>query len=129
MLTDDDLFGDVLNVFTYVEYLSLGKLFYPKKVQIEKINGKIKDEVKINQASFENETPKLLVRPSDYQLKESAEDKTEISVTKRSEKIYFIELKDTDDRIMVVEFADFLVVAEASLESKNGELIISEAKK
>jgi len=128
-LSDDELFGDVLSSFTYTDYSTVDKLSYPKTIQIEKINGKVKDEVKISTANLINEVPKLLDKPTDYKLKEDTEVKPEIKIEKYSDNIYFIELKHTDDKVMVVEFNDFLLVAEAPLNSKNGELIISEAKK
>jgi hypothetical protein len=128
-LNDDELFGDVLSIFTYSEYSKKGKLFYPATIRIEKINGKIKDEVKISLADLIPEIPPLLDKPTDYKLKEDTEIKPEIKVEKYSDNIYFIELKHTDDRVMLVEFNNFLLVAEAPLNSKNGELIISEAKK
>jgi hypothetical protein len=128
-LSDDELFGDVFSTFTYSDYSTADKLFYPKTIQIEKINGKVKDEVKISTANLINEVPKLLDKPADFNLKEDTEVKPEIIVEKYSNNIHFIELKHTDDRVMVVEFSDFLLVAESPLNSVNGELIISEAMK
>jgi len=90
----------------------------------------VKDEVKISmRANIVKEVPLLLEKPIDYKLKEDTEITPEIKVEKYNDNIHFIELKHTDDRIMVVEFSDFLLVAESPLNSKNGELIISEAKK
>jgi glyoxylase-like metal-dependent hydrolase (beta-lactamase superfamily II) len=123
------LFGDVLSTFTYQDYSVAGNLSYPRTIQIEKINGKVKDEVKILTSNTTNEAPQLLEKPIDYSLKEDEETVSEIKVEKFSDNIHFIELKHTDDKIMIVEFSDFLLVAEAPLNSKNGELIISEAKK
>jgi hypothetical protein len=128
-LSHDELFGDVLSTFTYQDYSVAGNLSYPRTIQIEKINGKVKDEVKILTSNTTNEAPQLLEKPIDYSLKEDEETVSEIKVEKFSDNIHFIELKHTDDKIMIVEFSDFLLVAEAPLNSKNGELIISEAKK
>ena len=128
-LSDDELLGDVLSTFTYSDYSAADKLSYPKTIQITKINGKVKDEMKISTATLTNEIPKLLHKPADYKFKEETEIKPEIKVEKYSDNIHFIDIKHTNDKIMVVEFSDFLLVAEAPLSSKNGELIISEAKK
>jgi len=127
--SDDELFGDVLTTYTYSDYSNSSKLFYPKSIQIEKINGKVKDEVKISTAIIVTEVPKLLDRPLAYKVIQDTIIKPEIEVENYSDNIHFIELKHTDDKVMVVEFSDFLLVAEAPLNSKNGELIISEAKK
>ena len=128
-LNDDDLFGDVLSTFRYSDFVKLGQLDFPKKVEIEKINGKLKDEVIIQNVALINELPTLLTKPADYTLKETVLKNPEIKLEKYTENIYFLELKHTDDKILIVEFADFLVVAEAPINSKNGELIIAEAKK
>jgi glyoxylase-like metal-dependent hydrolase (beta-lactamase superfamily II) len=128
-LSADDLFGDVLTTITYSNFVTLEKVFYPKNILVQSINGKIKDEVKINAVTIANEAPALLVKPADYTLKNSEETQPEIKVDKYSDNIHFIELKHTDDKVMVVEFKDHLLVAEAPINSKNGELIIREAKK
>lgn len=128
-LSDDELFGDVLSTFIYNDYSTADNLFYAKTIQIKKINGKVQDVVNIDSANLINEVPKLLDKPIDYKLIEDKEIQSEVKVEKYSNNIYFIELKHTDDKVMVVEFNNFLLVAEAPLNSKNGELIISEAKK
>lgn len=128
-LSDDELFGDVLSSFTYSDYSTTDKLFYPTTIQIEKINGKVEDEVKITSANLTSDVPQLLNQPTDYKLKVESETKPEIEVEKYSENIHFIELRHTDDRIMVVEFNNFVLVAEAPLNSRNGALIINEVKK
>ena len=73
-LSNDELFGDVLSTFTYSDYSTFDRLSYPKTIQIEKINGKVKDEVKISTANLINEVPKLLDKPADYKLKEDTEE-------------------------------------------------------
>ena len=129
ILSYDEFFGDVLSTFIYKDYLAINNFSYPKTVQIEKINSKVKDEVKISRADIDELAPQLLAQPIDYKLKEDIETVPEIKVEKYNDNIHFIELKHTDDRAMLVEFSDFLLVAEAPLNSKNGELIISESKK
>tara|TARA_R110002050_G_scaffold2603_6_gene14878 strand:+ start:27267 stop:28730 length:1464 start_codon:yes stop_codon:yes gene_type:complete len=129
ILSYDDLFGDVLNTFRYNDYSVAKELSYPKTIHIEKINGKVRDEVKIsNLVKVIKKIPHLLEQPINYVLKEDTKIIPEIKVVKYSDNIHFIELKHTDDRVMVVEFSDFLLVAEAPLNSQNGELIISKAK-
>lgn len=128
-LNDDDLFGDILTSINYNSFSKIGELHYPEKMLIDKINGKIKDEIIVLNVSLSQTKPILLERPANYQFKEAEEIKPEIKIEKFNKNIHFIELKHTDDRVMIVEFSDFLLVAEAPINSKNGELIISEAKK
>ena len=128
-LNDDELFGDVLTTFHYNSYSELGKLRYPEKILIDKINGQVKDEVTISKASISQTKPVLLESPDNYQFQQEEKTNPEITVNKHNDHIHFIELKHTEDRVMVVEFSDFLLVAEAPINSENGELIIAEAKK
>lgn len=129
LLSDDEMYGDVVTSYLYSDYQKTGPLNFPATINIERINGKVKDEVKISSAHFTETSPNLLEKPANYAHKEPTEEKPEPKTEKYNDYIYFIELKHTDDKIMVVEFADFLLVAEAPLNSKNGELIISEAAK
>ncbi|MBS1491311.1 MAG: hypothetical protein JSS93_12355 [Bacteroidetes bacterium] len=128
-LGNDELFGDVLTTYVYKNYKAINNLSYPALVEIEKINGKVKDEVVIPAVSIVTELPALLNKPANYKFKDEVAPKPEIKVEKYSDNIHFIELKHTDDKVMVVEFNDFLLAAEAPLNSMNGELIINEAKK
>jgi hypothetical protein len=128
-LSDDELFGDALSSFIYKNYASENGVFYAKSINIEKINGKLKDEVTVSKASLNKTVTKLLDEPAGYSLKEDEAFKPDIKTEKYSPNIHFLELKHTDDRVMIVEFKDFLLVAESPLTSKNGELIINEAKK
>ena len=128
-LNDDDLFGDVLSTFVYEDFVKLGELSFPKRVEVEKINGKLKDEVIIINVALINELPTLLLKPTDYVLKETVVKTPETKLEKYTDNIYFLELKHTDDKVMIVEFADFMLVAESPVNSKNGELILAEVKK
>jgi glyoxylase-like metal-dependent hydrolase (beta-lactamase superfamily II) len=129
VLNHDELHGDVLSTFTYSNYTIKEKLFYPQMIEVEKMNGKLNDEIKILNASLVNKAPQLLNKPDDYKVKEDIETKPEIKVEKYSNNIHFIDLIHAGAKAMVVEFSNFLLVAEAPLSSENGELIISEARK
>ncbi len=128
-LGNDELFGDVVTALTYAEYATINKLYYPKLIVVEKINGKIKDEVTITGAQIMNDAPMLLNKPSGYVLKEEKVTEPVIKVEKHNENIHFVELRHTGTRVLVVEFNEFLFVSEAPLNSANGDLIIKEAKK
>jgi len=126
VLSYDELLGDVLSTLSYNDYSIINNLSYPKNIQIDKINGEVKISIA---ADIIKEIPPPLDQRTDYKLKEDTEVSPEIKIKKYSDNIHFIELKHTDDRFIVVQFGDFLLVAEAPLNSKNGELIISESKK
>jgi glyoxylase-like metal-dependent hydrolase (beta-lactamase superfamily II) len=129
-LSYDELYGDVTTSFIYSTYVTKDKLTYPNAIQIEKINGKVIENVKILTFKMVPNNIKLLEKPSDYKLIEPIEySKPEIKVTKYNNYIHFIDLSHTDDKVLVVEIDDYVLVAEAPINSKNGELVIAEVKK
>jgi len=128
-LSHDELFGDVETAYTYSAYLQIEDFYLAQHIEIKKINGKLLDQVDISHAKFTDSRPQLLKRPADYQLAEEDPNSASVSTSSFNEHIHLVELGHTDDRALVVEFSDFLLVAEAPLTSENGELIIAEAKK
>src|SRR5688572_17360483 len=84
-LRDHDLFGDVLTTVSYTNYSKIENLFYPVNIAIDKINGKVKDEVVISSGAFAQEAPKLLEKPANYQLKEDQQPQPEIKTEKYSD--------------------------------------------
>jgi len=129
ILSDDERFGDVLSTIHFNEYIIIENVPHPKEVLIDKINGKLHDNVAIETITIVEKPLNLLEKSSDYKIVEETPVKTNFNVQKYAKNIHFINLKHTEDRVLVVEFKDFLVVAETPLTSENGELIITEAKK
>ena len=127
-LSHDELFGDVITTTTYQDYATVGKLAYPRAIVVESINGKLTDKVTITAASTAP-APGLLTAPAGYALAPEAPAKPALTVEQFRPRIYLLGLAHTDDKVMVVEFDTFLLVAEAPLNSENGELIISAARK
>ncbi|CAM3931886.1 hypothetical protein MUGA111182_17925 [Mucilaginibacter galii] len=130
-LNDDEMFGDVLTTITYLDYTRAVSVYYPKKVLIEKVNGKLHDEIIIKNFVIIKEIPDTakLSKLKAYVMKPSVPVIPAVNVVRYNSHITFVELKHTDDRAMIVEFNDFLLVAEAPLNSRNGELILKEARK
>lgn len=129
-LTYDELYGDVVTSYIYSSYKKSKTLNYPSKIKIKKINGKVVDKVAIYNLEIIPDKLQLLYKPNDYRfITSKPENKTQIKTEKYNDFIHFINLIHTEDKIMVVEFEDFMLVAEAPLNSRNGELIISEVKK
>lgn len=129
VLSADDLFGDVLTTYTYQDYATLGRLVYARRVVIEKINGKLTDTVTLLSAA-PAASPSLLPAPTGYRLAPAAPaGPSPITVEHYGPHLHLLGLAHTDDKVLVVEFDTFLLVAEAPLTSANGELIIREAHK
>jgi glyoxylase-like metal-dependent hydrolase (beta-lactamase superfamily II) len=129
VLSDDELFGDVLSTFIYSDYRTLNGLSFPESIRIEKINGKVTDRVQLSGPNTTQPCPTLLSVPANYTLAKEKTVNPELRDEPYNTHIHFIDLKHTDDKAMVVEFADFLLVAEAPLNSSNGDILIAEAHK
>ncbi|WP_381508031.1 MBL fold metallo-hydrolase, partial [Spirosoma flavum] len=128
LLEADPMLGDLLTTITYQEYRRLGHSWQPTRITIDKVNGRLHDQVLLAQAKLTPQAPVLLQRPADYALTPVGEVTATLHSEKYSDHIYFITLPHTDDRVMLVEFTDFLLVAEAPLSSQNGELIIQQVR-
>jgi glyoxylase-like metal-dependent hydrolase (beta-lactamase superfamily II) len=128
-LNSDDLYGDVTTTINYCAFTTANNLYYPSLINIDKINGKLTDTVMLLTATITDRANSLLDKPADYKITGEKAVIPDISVEKYNEHIHFITLKHTNGRSMIVEFDSFLVLAEAPLNSGNGELIINEARK
>lgn len=128
-LDHHDLYGDILSTYTYYKPTTIRSLYIPRGIKIEKVNGRIKEEVNITQRSMIDKPTPLIEKPSQFAWQSEDMEKPELKTEAFSKHIHFIDLRHTNSKVMVVEFADFLLVAEAPLTSENGELIIKEAKK
>ncbi|MES2766942.1 MAG: hypothetical protein V4642_13795 [Bacteroidota bacterium] len=123
-------YGDVLTTLAYENYSNIGEVYFPKMVFIEKLDGRLKDTVVVSAVQIVNEVQPVLKKPEAFTWKEDkAEISPEISTQKFSKNIHFVNLNHIGARSMIVEFKDFLLVANAALTSENGELILKEARK
>ena len=129
LLSPDELLGDVTTTFSYQNYAVVAGVRYPTAIRVAKANGQVQDEVTIRAATVAAQVPPLLAPPPGYQLRPAGAEKPEVRVETFRPHLHFVELRHTNDRVLVVEFDTFLVVAEAPLSSANGELILREARK
>jgi glyoxylase-like metal-dependent hydrolase (beta-lactamase superfamily II) len=132
LFNDDELYGlygDITRSFNYSDYKNTNGLMYPATAAIEKINGKLHDTVLVSSAQIVDNITPILQVPKGYTIKQEEEKQIDVSIEKYSKNINLVHLKHDNFVSTVVEFKDFLVVADAPLTSKNGELIINEAKK
>ncbi|AUD06853.1 MBL fold metallo-hydrolase [Spirosoma pollinicola] len=125
----DDMLGDVLSTITYHDYTWVGASQQPTRMTIDKINGKLYDQVQLSPGTLLSEAPQLMAMPADFQWQTPQAPKPAAQVEHYNDHLYFINLPHTDDKVMVVEFKDFMLVAEAPLSSQNGELIIREVRR
>ncbi len=72
-LNDDELFGDVLTTIHYSSFVKKRNLYQPRKIQIDKINGKVIDEIVISDILFADSAPEILKKPEDYTIVEATE--------------------------------------------------------
>lgn len=126
----DELHGDIRTTYHYQDYQKAGSIYYPAAIYIDKIGGRVKDTVILSAAKQAADLPALLDKPADYKIQPApAPIPDTVTVRKHSEGLYFVELKSADEQVALVEFDDYWLVADAPLNSANGELIIKEAEK
>ncbi|MFI5263845.1 MAG: hypothetical protein ACHQM6_04965, partial [Candidatus Kapaibacterium sp.] len=131
-LENDDLRGDVETVYSYSSHrvpTEIREISVPDSIEIVKFNGKVKSGVKILSAKIVDSPPMLIEKPTNFRFTEEISAVPVDSVEKFSDHIHFIDLKHTEARSMIVEFSDFMLVIDAPLASKNGEMIINEVRK
>lgn len=129
ILSDDEMLGDVLTTINYLSYEKVGNVYHHRHSIIEKITGKITDTVSVSALAITDDLPVIITRPENYKFADPIRTQPEVSTEKYSDNIYFVELKHANERAMLVEFDTFFLAAEGPLNSKNGELIIQEARK
>lgn len=129
IISYDEIYGNVLSEFTYLDYEDIANLSYPKTINITRINGKLIENVKISEINLVDKFPNLIEKPIDYQIFKDTIHKTEIQVEKYNENMYFVNLIHDDTKVMFVNFKDFIVCLEAPLNCENSLLIISDIKK
>lgn len=129
LLDNHDFYGDVVSTYYYEDYDNAKKLFFPRSVFIDKVNGKVKDTVSITSANIVGTVQPVLKKPGNYKWKEEKEKKPDIEIVKYNDHIHFIALKHINTNTMVVEFSNFLAVVAAPVSSQVGEILITEARK
>jgi len=124
LLEADDFFGDVQHHFEY-QYTGTAKARYPNHVT-ERQFGVITEDITIaRQAVRADSTPLVSKMPEDYDLGEAEEIPAEsIREGKWDDHIRFFELRNAESRVLIVNFSDYLLIAEAPESPENGELIL-----
>ncbi len=129
MLSHDDIYGDVVNSFLYDNYSSENNINFAKTVYIEKMNGMVHDTLTISSAAIISEGVRFLKTPANFSIKADEKETSDtVTLSKFSDHIHFVTFKHADSKAMIVEFGNFLVIAESPLTSANGELLIDAAR-
>ncbi len=126
-----DLYGDVVKTITFQDYTGAeGPGFsYPTRITVSELGFDASVVSVSSGAGAFNRNRVLDLIPAGYALEpEAPEQEPQIAVTRYNPNIHFIDLKDAHNRTMVVEFKDYLLVAEAPLTTGNGETIIARAR-
>lgn len=132
LLSDEELYGlygDVRTTFTYEAYESYSSLSVPSRVVISKTNGKLIDTVTVSAPTIDGSPFRPLGTVTNFTWKPEKDNTPKIAVKKFGKNIHFVDLKHCSARALIVEFPDYLLVAEAPLTVVNGECILAEARK
>lgn len=128
-LSHHEQFGDARTTVSYQSYKQENGVYSPQQIVVSKINGRLHDTINVTGSQQVSALPDLLQRPADYSMRAEPVVPESVAVQHYNDHIHFVEFSGADARSLVVEFADFLFVAEAPLNSENGERLISEAQK
>jgi hypothetical protein len=123
-----NLYGDVYDTIFYKNYRDISGFQFPTFIEEVKLNGKLRDTINVELYSINDNEVHLLEKPVGYILSDKKESVV-IKHVKENDHIHYLELEHTDDRVLIVEFDSFLVVAESPLSSENGELILDAISK
>ncbi len=124
----DDLYGDVTTLVTFDQYAADGLLRYPSRIVVHELgfdasNATITPSaLRFNAQHIDERIP-----PSYHLLQDPPEPPVEIIRNDFNPRIHLLELSHAGAKALVVEFNEYLLVAEAPLSSRNGELIIAKA--
>jgi len=128
LLEADPMLGDLLTTITYHHYTTLGHSQQPTQITLDKVNGKLHETIQLTDLKLIQQAPTLLDQTAVDPIQPPPPPLVSIRAEKYRDHIYLLTLPHTDDRVLLVEFADFALVAEAPLSSKNGELILKQAR-
>ncbi|MFK7738057.1 MAG: hypothetical protein AB8B50_18665 [Pirellulaceae bacterium] len=118
-----EMWGDQVIEFSYSDWELLGPVRYPTSI-VEKTFGTTTFRLSVLSAEFE-EFPASAKIPADYQLQpDESLPKELVEVDKYNDRITFLHVTHTDSRSTIVEFNDFLLVIDAPVSSRNGQLIL-----
>jgi glyoxylase-like metal-dependent hydrolase (beta-lactamase superfamily II) len=129
ILSPHDLYGDVTTKFTYNNFATLSGIAVPRMIEASSINGKLIDTTTIESVIIINKPAPLFTIAPGYAFVPAQPKIPEIAIDNKDSHLHIIELKHTDDKVLAVEFKDFILLAEAPLNSANGDLIIRETRK
>jgi glyoxylase-like metal-dependent hydrolase (beta-lactamase superfamily II) len=124
----DHFFGDAKEFYEWSDYIDFKGALFPAKFKAGEHNHVLYEYTQQIELSPSEKT--LVAEPLSGTSKKSTEGS--IDITKDSivferiaERIYSIQLPQTNNRLLVAEFTDFLALLEGAYNSKNGDLIVS----
>jgi len=127
-LSSDDMYGDVVTTVRFDGYESYGDRFrYPTIVTDSMLGFEASvASVAPSARPFDRERVTAMI-PSTYRMSETSPERnadTTIVRTDYNSHIHLLDLPHTQDKVLVVEFKEFMLVAEAPLNTANGQMII-----
>lgn len=130
--TADEMYGDVTATILYDDYErgTTGGFTYPTRIT-ETMLGFEKNVVTVSGSGtpFDTHAIDSLLPSAPLPWDEDPDPSPRIERVGYDDRIHVLDLPQADGKALVVEFADFLVVADAPLTPANGEMIIAEAQR
>lgn len=129
--SDDEYYGygDVTDIYTYSDYKTMNETQVAQTIVIEKLNGKLQDQVSVTILQSNNSDMPELDNLGEPNKEEETATTPDITIEHYTKNIHFINLHHVGTRSMMVQFSDYILVAESPLNSENGKLLIEEIRK
>jgi hypothetical protein len=125
----DMMLGDVQQTIAYDSFMVKEGVSFPTRVSIQKYNARFTDVITLTDATITKSPTPLLTKPSNYRYQDTVLPSPKVTLNKLTANITLLTLVHTNSISAVIEFNDFLAVLNAPNNTKNGELILQEAKK
>lgn len=124
-----EMWGDQEIEFNYSAEKKIGEFRYPSNI-IERTFENTTFQCNVLDATAMNDADiaKLPEIPDDYRVQPDPDVVELIEIDKYSERITFLHVTHTDSRTTVVEFDEFLLVIDAPVSSRNGQLILDKIR-
>jgi hypothetical protein len=130
ILYADPLYGDVIRTLVFDGYRRsrAGDFIYPASI-VQRELGFDANVTTVEESGRAFDKGRIAAMiPATYHLApEAPKPVPSVTRTDYNPHIHLLDLGHTDDKVLLVEFRDFLLAAEAPLETKNGELILKQA--
>lgn len=132
VMRNEDVYGDVKYTINYLQYTRYnnGKNYYARQTNYQRLQPEITDTLYFNFLTMQKIAPILIEEVGGYSISEDKPNPPDVIYREKiNNHLYALHLPQAQSAALLVEFKDFFVVIDVPMNSKNGELVLQEARK